>query len=288
MPKRGNTVAVIDESLIEKSLDDSVKGRAIEGKLYIKTCPVCKESISFVGNDIPKICPHCGLAYWFKPKDERGLFTLQDKYLNGGRKSTDLGPMYLEMKRYTENILKGRARKKKAFSKAFLEEKSIDATNRLMERYLKEPNFYIRASFGMMLSKSLGSMYNKKDLMIDQAVSLDQSFFENGSKLVDNLSRLKLGAAETFYQRSSKNPDENQNTVVAFCDALDKIHSTIREQQGPRNAILFLAGIRLQLFARRPAHAAEKFYSTFGSNTRDNIERAELLLRDRVKEGALS
>ena len=286
MPTRSDSVAV-DEPTVESSRDESLKGRAVEGKLYIKTCPECKGSISFVGNDLPKECPHCKLGYWFKPRDERSLFALQDRYMSNGRRQEDLGAMYLEMRHYAYNILKKRAMKKKAFSKAFLEEKSSDAANRLIERYLKVPDYHIYGSFGMMLSKGLGFIYDKRDLMIDQAVSLDQPFFENGSKIIDNLSRLKLGAPEIFYEKVSRPSDEVRRSVSNICKVLNQIHDTIHTQQDHRSAILFLVGIRLQLFARRPAHASEKFYATFGADARSNIEHAELLMRNMMKEGAL-
>lgn len=271
-----------------EEVGDELKGKADGSKLYMKSCPQCKGTISFIGNSVPRDCPHCGQMYWFKPRDERRLFILQYRFFESGRDPHLLGEMYLEMRRYAENLLKNRAKKGRPFSKNFLEEKSSDATNRLIERFLTNPDYKIHVSFGMMLNKSLGFIYSNKDRMIDQAVSFDQPFFENGSSMMDNMVRLGLGSPEVLITRSIRGEDENQRVAALVKKTLDAIHDTVRRQQGARNAILFLCGMRLQLFARRPAHASERFYSTFGSDTRRNIERAELIMREMVKEGALS
>ena len=104
---------------------------------------------------------------------------------------------------------------------------------------------------------------------------------------MDNITRLKLGPSTTFIDRSSTPVSDPALVTHDFCRVLDSIHDTIRDKQGQKNGILFLCGIRLRLFATRPDSASEKFLSMFGSDTQTNIEKAELLMRNFIKEGAL-
>ncbi len=271
-----------------EDVDAALKGQAEDTRLYSRSCPTCKGEISFIGKNVPRDCPHCGQMFWFKPRDERRLFILQQKFLDSNRDPAILGEIFLEMRRYAGNLLKNRAKKGRNFSKAFLEEKSSDTANIFIERYITDPTFKIHVSFGMMLSKNLGKIYDHRDVMMDQAVSFDAPFFKNGATVADNMARLGLGSVDKITARSSRPIDENSQASTAVIRMINLIHDTIREQQGAKAAILFLCGIRLQLFARRPAHASDRFYSTFGSDARKNIEQAELLMRELVMRGALA
>jgi DNA-directed RNA polymerase subunit RPC12/RpoP len=269
--------------------DDALKGKAVEGQVYVRSCSACKKGISFIGNDVPKICPHCGKRYIFKPRDERRLFILQDDYYDSGCDQAILGEMYLEMKRYAANMIKNQAKVKRGFSKEYIEDTSNEAALRLVERYLKTPGSRIDFSFGKMLSKKLGSIMNdKKQIQIDQLISLDQPFFENGSKLADNLARMKLGSVEKLYARSMKDVDEGEHVRRSFARGLDAVYLKIRQDYGAKRALLFLCGVRIQLFAKRPESAVDRFYTFFGSKTRSDMEKAELLMREMIKEGALA
>lgn len=269
------------------SFDDVLKNKGEDGVLYVRRCPLCKKDISFIGKAVPIRCPTCGGGYIFKPRDERRLFILQDQYYESGGDQAILGEMYLEMKRYSANMIKNQAKVKRSFSKTYIEDVSNDAAIRLIERYLKCPGSRIDFSFGAMLSKKLGSIMNDdKQKKLDQSLSLEQPFFENGSKLADNLARMKLGPVEQMYSRSPRDLEEAERTRSDFSKGLDAIYLRIRHDQGYKSAMLFLCGVRLSLFARRPVQAIDRFYETFGSKTRSNMERAELLMRELMREGA--
>lgn len=289
MERRPATEELGDVPREIERFDDVLKGKAVEGQLYAVACPFCKKSISFIGNDVPIKCPHCGSLYIFKPRDERRLFILQDRYYQSGRSQDVLGEMYVEMQRYAGNMAKHQAKKTRSFSKSYIDEISSEAAVRLVESYLKHPDYRVKVSFGMILSKKVVSiMHDTEQQKMDATISLDQPIFSGGSRIADSLARLHLGAIDQLYEQSSRISDENARTRREFIRMLDQIYLKIRQDQGMKASLLFLCAIRLQLFARRPISAIDRFYEVFGSKTRSNMEKAELLLREMTRQGALA
>lgn len=256
-------------------------------KQLFRTCTACGEKVFYQRRKKPKTCPFCEDIYWDKPKDERNLFLLQDKFLEGGRDPNILGEMYFGFVSYSENIIKKELNKTgKIISKDDLDEKAQEIAILLTEYFLKNPEAYVQNSFGGMLIRiSKGVLYSTKAKRIDSEFSLESKLYED-FEVQENIEFFIEDPLAKQHFEDKYNLDAHdeflKNNITKVLNELSNLIQgmawRIRESQGYTKSIYFLIGLKHFLDKSNSA-SLNDYYNFCSVQDRQNIENAKLLLR---------
>jgi hypothetical protein len=249
-------------------------------KTYKKITSCCGKPVSYKRGTKPEVCPFCGDIYWDKPKGERDLFILQDEYFET-KDEKCLALMYKHIFNYSENIIKNSI--SVIYSQEKMEEKAEALAIILLEKYLKDPNFKIEHSFGgLLIRMSKGVLYSKKTKNEDRTHSLDFKVGDDTISLTDNPSYFisdplfKKDFGEDVFDIIDK-----KSTIMLIKEIekiIELIFTRIRDNGNPEQTLLFLIGIR-NFFSDSRKDFSD-FYTEFGNETRDNIEKTKLVIRE--------
>lgn len=238
-------------------------------------CPACGAVIEYIHGSLPDECPECHNPFWTKPKEECRLFTLQKEYLDSGRDTSKLTPMYEVLQFYAENIIKKKVKGKVLFSPDYLVEKAGDVALQFYELYFKYPEYEVKTSFGGILSKmALGALYSPKAKRNDELLSLDYEIDE----------RLKMGDNPALYMAEGEDRDRllldvyeeydrtHQDEII---DTLDEIVSKdmfrIEREVSESDGFLYLILLRYHLMKVRKSLLNE-FYDYYGDSPKNAVE----------------
>lgn len=299
-----------EDDLIEQDQDEVLPNGS---RIRRKFCHVCKRQLSFSIEHQPELCPYCNAKYWNKPRDERKLFILQDKYLESRRDSKYLGEMFLVIQSYAEILIKKRLRGKCVLKRYAIEEKASDAATKLIEQYLKRPTYEIATSFGSLLNRILnGVLYGNQQKREDKNVSLNSKVYGH-SELGDNMERLapSIRSSSSDQDQNSKDCREDISetrkappltpSYLQFDDSsfsnilkrnfsheapavIESIMKAVRRNQGSQNSILLLIVFKNRLFRKPHPVTAKKIYRTYGLQLRENLDKTEMVIREFLKE----
>lgn len=249
---------------------------------YKKECFSCRTVSSYKAKQRPENCPHCGILFWDKPSDEYKLFVLQKQFFESGRDNRVMTAMFLGIKEYAANMIKGRAKRTKVFTKTYIDEKSADAATIIVEQFLKNPNYQINVSFGGCLNRVLnGVMY--KGQTFDKYLSLNQPMFSGSHELQDNLARIGLAHhEEKFLYFSTPQLSETSCSSEVF-ELVEKISASLKMVQNTNASLGYLLVLKHKLSKKRVGFI-EAFYKSFGYDHRENFEKAEIVIRRFLKE----
>lgn len=250
-----------------------------------RVCTACGKVSYYSRKSKPASCPFCHDRYWDKPHDERDLFLLQEAYYNQNRSSKILGEMYLKIVTYSENIIKMQLKRKgKIYPKDLLEERAEEMALSFIEKYLKNPNYIIKHSFGGLLKKVvLGILYGKSVKDPDKEMSLDAEI-ENKFTVFDNPAFfIKDPLSEEVFRSTYEQDayDEALKSTESYIPEeltgfINEMSERIRVSQGYSRNLLFLIGMRN--FLNKKISMVD-YYSYCNNIDRQNIENAKLLVR---------
>ena len=248
--------------------------------MYERTSACCKKLVTFERGGKPIKCPHCGTPYWDKPEDERRLFILQDRYIKGGRRDEDLGLIFLDILKYSENIVKNAVRSRKWLTQDDLMEKSQDIATIFIESYLRNPEFIVENSFGGLLIKySKGVLYGSQNH--DRTLSTDKIFSDSMSiatnplffiKDEDLKERYKTDVHKEFLQKNEK------DLVTEISTIIDMIYERLEISESPANRIKYLLGMK-NFFKLNKNSFMIDYYEFSGNKVKQHIENSKLLIR---------
>lgn len=252
--------------------------------------------VSFVKRKKPLRCPFCNDIYWDKPKDERDLFILQEKFLEKNRDPVILGEMYEKFVKYSENIVKKELnRNGLVISRETLEERAQEIAVLLVERYLRLPDSKVENSFGGILIRiSKGVLYSTKTKRADAELSLEARI-EDGMHVSDNIGFFiedplaKLNFEDRYeidvFEKILKKNDLKVSYEIL--NLISGIIERIRTSQGYSESFYFLIGLR-NYFDKKTSVSMEQYYDFCSVQDRRNIENAKMLIRryliERLKE----
>lgn len=252
-----------------------------------KTCSNCFKTIQFPHKGKLTNCPNCGALYWDKPKDERNLFLLQDKYIENGRKQEDLGEMYLLLLEYSKNIIKHKLRNKTILSQEDFDGKANDIAIIMIERYLKNPEEKINHSFGgLMMWIANGVLYgSKRDDRVD---SLNQTYQDSEKEMIDNIYNISSAEHQAM---DSKDPQKNvhdiyKNSVTSeISNIVDMIYSKVHNSKST-SSLYFLLGLN-HFFNKQKDSFIREFNHLTSTKTKRDIENTKLIIRKYLKEQSI-
>jgi len=277
---------------VSLSVEEIVGQKTTEGKIYHKVCTECQGAFSFQhksvkikGSGKPNNCPLCGSPYWDKPMDEVRLFKLQDQYIESGRDSAVLEKMYAPLYQYAENTAKGLMRAKFILNSDRMHEVSHDATAQVIEKYLADPEFVIRSSFGGNFNRLLkgllfgGRKHDKvaslDTLLSDNTETLEHYADSESSAFVNHHQDIMRDTPEMFEESLIQT---NEMLVSDLMAIVDKITYIMRTEFADKS-ILFLAGL-YGFFAKKNSASQNLFFTIFGNRVNNNIEDAKLFIRE--------
>lgn len=254
---------------------------------YIRKCTACGKVVTYGRKSKPKTCPYCHDIYWDKPKDERDLFILQDKYIELGRSNEVLGKMYLKIVKYSENIIKKDLKRSgKILQRDDLADKAESVAIKLIERYLKSPDSTVQSSFGAMLIRiSKGILYSNSAKKADQEASLDMKIDENLSIMnnpsyfiSDPVAKEKFEDTYELDAYDELIKESDYEVSKEMIDLIMKMCEKIRTYQNEYNSIYFLIGIK-NFLDHSGKIQMNNFYDICSNQTRTNIENGKMVIR---------
>ena len=260
--------------------------RRIKGRIfYTVMCIHCAKNIDYEHGSRPIECPHCHNTEFKKPITETRLFLLQRDYLKN-RDCLILGEMYQILVAYSKSIIKKMLPKEFRYHYDKIDEKAMDAAALFIEYYLEKPAFKIDKSFGGYLQwKVKQVLFNKKIREEEDHLSLNSPMFDSKSddeKEIVELTEL-LDAKPLFSdaEASYDNERSGEDLLKGIEEILESIFTEIRIQYGVLLALLVLLGTFIRLDRKGDMN---NFYTYFGSNTKEHIDKVMLLIFEFVKE----
>jgi predicted RNA-binding Zn-ribbon protein involved in translation (DUF1610 family) len=250
-----------------------------------KVCIICKKEIFYTRRSKPKVCPECGDKYWDKPADERNLFLLQDKYIEGGYQLKDVGIMYPLLLKYSENIIKNKLKGKKILSEDDFYDKSNELALIMIERYTKNPKDVVKSSFGgLMMWVANGVLFgSRKD---DQVDSLNRIYGSDGKELEDSLAYTDTGM--TLLSKTDPQEAHNLGLLRKFEDEIEYILMDVYWKNfkvKSSNNLWFLVGMDHVLNNRKNILNGMFFMTPY--STKEYIKEAEKRIWEHLKEKLL-
>jgi hypothetical protein len=262
-----------------------------------KECRACKLLIVY-SEVSPEACPHCHETFWNKPGDERRLFQLQKSFIEGGRTNAkkELDEIYEIICRYTMNLTKKRIRNRgrRSMTPERLKEIGCEMSTRLVEVYLKKPNFKVSDSFGAFLNLSLGGVMNpmtdpyerRSAFSLDETIGTsDVSFLEHPDQIpvsVRKSSSRMVWEDATTLQPKFKHLDVQRDAgevITAFDDQ-------VFYRQGWSASMLFMVSFVLMLKDRRSKKKLEHLQNQYDRlPINENIDFIGAQLRTSVLKG---
>jgi len=154
-------------------------------RVYKKKCRHCGSLLEYFHGEKEEICPKCGMGDYIKPETETELFLLQKKYFET-RENKYLGNIYSILVKYgmskIKKILKGNI----IYSTDKIEECAHNSATKLIEYFLKNPDYKIDTSFMGVLTKQIQSvLYDKKVRKIEDIDSLNEHFERSEKEKID-------------------------------------------------------------------------------------------------------
>ncbi len=281
--------ALVEEALAEEDEEEAEEVESPDGgpkkeinRWYKKECFSCHVVSNYKAKQRPEHCPHCGIEFWDKPSDEYKLFVIQKQFFESDRDHRIMTALFLGIKDYAANMIKGRAKRTRIFTKTYIEEKSMDAATIIIEQFLKNPEYRIKMSFGGCLNRVLnGVMY--KEQTFDRHMSLNQPMFSGTHELQDSLGRIGLAHhAEKFMYDQTPFAQENACSSELY-GVIDKISNTLIQVQSTEASLSYLLILKHKLSKKRVGFI-EAFYKSFGYEHRENFEKAEIVIRRFLKD----
>ncbi len=258
-------------------------------KKFKKITSCCSKEVTYKRGTKPDVCPYCGDKYWDKPKDERDLFILQNKYFSNGKKEEDLGKMYQKILDYSSNIILGFIKNRVIYSQDKLNDKAESIATILLEKYLTDPNFKIENSFGGLMKQiAKGVLFNKKVRNEDRVQSLDFKGSDDESMSITENPNYFI-TDPTLKEDENKDLFNDFNKITAkylineIEDIIRMIYKRLNENEEPREKVLFLIGLK-NFFKNTKKNNLSEFYSYFGNTIRSNIEKTKLIVRNYLIE----
>lgn len=271
---------------MKRSFEELLKS---DRKRYEKKCSSCGKLIIYFHKSEnfgkPKICPFCGSSDWNKPQVEIDLFLLQEKLHSTNsqeEKKKIIGSMYLIIYEYSERMIKSLMKSKKILSKDDLSMKAHDTSSLILQRFLEDPSYSMRQSFGGNIKKViLGVLFGEKKS--DSVLSLDYS--KNGeSNFGDFVSDEDIHSSDLTYEEQYI---ENEN----FCDEEGLSQDVVKivaefsneiRKNDQVGSILFLAGV-YNTFLRKNKQSMSLFYLISGSEIKSSVDYFQVYLRKYLK-----
>jgi len=255
-------------------------------KKKAKICSSCKQKIQYT-SEPDLFCPKCNTKYWYMPEDEAILFALQDKYIESGRDSKYLGEMYLVLIEYSKNFIKNKMKNKFLVSQEYLEEKAIEITYKVINKYLENPNYVFKVSFGgMMKYIVLGVLWGSNKRKEDKIESLSKSIYKKDNTELEEIlinDTLNWQNLEKSYE-AIDNSSSSLYKEISYI--LDIIYNKIRNRDGEPN-LYYLNGMLL-FFNKKGDKFMRNYYDIAGNSVKKDIENAKLVIRNYLNEGASS
>lgn len=298
-----------------------------EGKtVYYIKCSFCNHPIKVMHGqkrESIKTCPYCkNFSPWLlKPKTERILFELQDKFyrsidedlfrsfseeikkeeyeqdeeiINSHKIQLEknqelLTQMFFIIKDYSNSLLKRRIKSKGFYLKPNdFEEKVEQITFLWYKQFMEKPDVRVHTSWaGHLEWKITEALYlNQEDETMD---SFDRVIEHSGDK-----EQTLEDLAETFnikflFRPSGEVIGNPYNTTIEISKELRKlillVLKTIKKdgkKSSHREAILSLYS--LLFFLQKDSKREDFLYSTFGNNIRSNGEKIKMILRKYLRD----
>jgi len=140
-------------------------------------CKKCNHSfINEEDNKICIVCPSCGIDYCNKNDTERGLFKIQEFYINRQiSKDVFITKIYDTLIEYTQSLILKSFRHRLRYSED-LENYSRQAVHYLLIYFLEDDSFIINSSFSGMIFHKIRQSLNEKDIHDCAELTLDFLF----------------------------------------------------------------------------------------------------------------
>jgi len=245
------------------------------GKTYQKTCVYCSNQITYLHKNKPTNCPHCKERDWSKPATETDLFLLQRDFLRT-RDNKYLGEMFLILRSYAASLIKKLVSGNLYNNETWIDEKSSDAANLMIDYYLEKKDFRIKDSFaGYLRWKVREALYSTKK---EDFISLQEYI-----KSSDTKERIDTPVTAGF--KSAFGTDliykEEEHNIRSFLDGIffiiNRCITVIREVHSPLIAIQVLIGLKGKIDKKNDVFFT-RFYTESDYKVKEFVEKIELLM----------
>jgi len=252
-------------------------------KLYKKVCSYCGNEVSYNHSYKPVTCPHCNARNWSKPPTETQLFLLQKQYIDT-RDKKYLGEMYMILVSYISSMIKRMLSGNYIYDSDFIEEKSSDAANLLIDYYLSKPEFIIQQSFaGYLRDKIKEVLYSDADEEIHE--SLNAHFEDNDKEAIDYVSQYNY--QPLFQQDKEFNSPEytyrDKDIIDGVSTILDNVFDEIKANFPPL-AYLSLIVATNHMINKQTEEFMSKFYTEYGTNLSETVQKILFIIFSFLKE----
>ena len=256
-------------------------------------CSKCGMTEVYSRGKRPEVCPVCKSPYWLKPIDERVLFEYQDELKAAPTKeewSSILGKMYTHLAFYASNLIKNEIKNKFRMEEYLLQEKSADLANKIIERYLRDPDYLINFSFGGLMSLMMrGVLYG--DAEEEKHDSLNAHISGGDGVEEDEVEETLVyqGFTPIFSSTTFENDPPKLDTSTEVVDTLLSMivagYNVIRKHNKTSSLTLFyLVGLYTKITNKNEAFLAS-FFDYAGSKTENYIKHIELAMYNHLMEG---
>lgn len=258
-----------------------------KGVLYYRTCAYCGKTVSYYHTNKPTHCPFCGASDFVKPTTETKLFLLQKEYFDKGRDRSVLAKMFTEMKPYAESLIKKGPLRNFTYEYEDLEMKASEASSLIIEYYLTKPNFKIENSFaGYLKFKIKEVFYNSKDQNEDRNMSLNAEFNDmsgessQSRELQDFTEKFHISSLFYDENKALQYEQDKKDLLKGLNKIINKIVETVEDEHNKQYSLFLIIGLLVRLKKR----GVEDFYHYFGSEYKEFIDKALLLIYKFIKE----
>lgn len=256
---------------------EKIKKRSDAGRTrYSWLTPCCSTVVSWWYGEKPETCPSCGAKHWVRGGwHEYRLFNLQDQ-LQEKRTDAVLVEILDVLEDYARIMIASLYASMGASADPItFDEKAMELAYRVYEFILK--GAWIRLSFGALMKKirpgvMFGDADHDKTLSLDRSEDNDNTFLDYAfQKQTDQL---------LVYEPDHLADQEFQAQhpiAVELKKGVELIVEKVQSNYGVSGSLKMLSGLHAKM-TRKPVKFLSSFYQEFGMDTRNNVEKAELII----------
>lgn len=232
--------------------------------------------------------------YSNKPKIENTLFILQDEFIDSNRNPKILEKMYFVLDAYIRKLIVKKIRNKIYYDKSFLDEKTLDAIEKLFFYYLENKEFKIQGSFaGYLNLMLLDILYNRNEKEENDHDSLNKlvdnvNNGNNKKEKIDTLNNMAFSTLNNIVLDTEKDLIEKDLYYVKDVIELVNIcYNKIKVERSINDSVLFLIGIT-HILNKEREEFINKYYDYVGYEVCNYIKKTAYAifsyLKNNVKE----